>query len=79
MLHSTNAEYHFTLKNNRKNSVFNCLRLMGYFRAMDAIEFSLTEIFVITVKGFEPATSCIIDQNATVAPARHMSEMGSLN
>ena len=79
MLHSTNSVYHFTLKNNRNKSVFDCLRLMGCFRAMGTIEFSLTEIFVITVKGFEPATSCIIDQNATAAPARHISKMGSLN
>ena len=33
---------------------------------------SVTKIFVITVKGLEPATSNIRDQDATTAPARHM-------
>ena len=33
----------------------------------------VTKIFVITVKGFEPATSC------ARAPARHMWDTGSLN
>ena len=32
---------------------------------------SVTKIAVITVKEFEPAASCIGDQDATV-PARHM-------
>ena len=41
-------------------------------------EFS-DKIFVITVKGLEPATSCVRDQDATTAPARHMWEIGSLN
>ena len=40
---------------------------------------SVTKIFVITVKGLKPATSCVRDQNATTAPARHMWETGSLN
>ena len=31
---------------------------------------SMTKIFVITVKGFKPATSCVRDQDATTAPAR---------
>ena len=26
----------------------------------------------MTLKGFEPATSCVRDQHATTAPARHM-------
>ena len=39
----------------------------------------VTKIFVITVKGFEPATSYVRDQNATTVPARHMWETGSLN
>ena len=30
------------------------------------------KIFVITVKGLQPATSCERDQDATTAPARHM-------
>ena len=33
---------------------------------------SVTKIFVITVKGLEPATSCVRDQEATTVPARHM-------
>ena len=31
-----------------------------------------TKIFVIPVKGFKPATSCVRDQDATAAPARHI-------
>ena len=34
-------------------------------------EFS-DKIFVITVKGLEPATSCVKDQLVTTAPERHM-------
>ena len=41
-------------------------------------EFS-DKIIFITVKGFEPAISCVRDQDATTEPARHMGEMGSLN
>ena len=33
---------------------------------------SLTKIVVIIVKGLEAATSCVKDQDATTAPARHM-------
>ena len=33
---------------------------------------SVTKIFVITVKGLEPATSCVRDQDATSVPVRHM-------
>ena len=33
-------------------------------------EFS--EYFVLTVKGLKPATSCVRDQDASTAPARHM-------
>ena len=40
---------------------------------------SVTKIFVVTVKGFEPATSCVRDDNATTEPARHMWETGSPN
>ena len=32
---------------------------------------SVTKIFVITVKGLEPTTSCVRDQDAITAPARH--------
>ena len=39
----------------------------------------VTKIFAITVKGLEPATSCVRDQDATIAPARHMWETESLN
>ena len=35
--------------------------------------------FVITVKGLEPATPYVRDQDATTASARHMWETGSLN
>ena len=34
--------------------------------------FQVTKIFVITVKGLEHATSCVRDQDATTAPARHI-------
>ena len=27
---------------------------------------------LVTVKGLEPATSCVREQDATTAPARHM-------
>ena len=33
----------------------------------------------LSLKGFEPATSCIRDQDATTAPARHMWKTVSLN
>ena len=36
-------------------------------------------LFVITVKGLEPATSCVRDQDATTVLARHIWETGSLN
>ena len=42
-------------------------------------KFSVTKVFVITVKGLEPATSCVRDHDATRAPARHMWETGSFN
>ena len=41
-------------------------------------EFSCKKI-VIAVKGLEPVTSCIRDQDATTVPARHMWETASLN
>ena len=40
---------------------------------------SVTKIFVITVKGLKPATSCVRDQDATIVPAGHMLESGSIN
>ena len=40
---------------------------------------SVKKIFVLTVKGFTPATSSARDQDATTAPVRHMWETGSLN
>ena len=43
---------------------------------------SVTKIFVITVKGLKPATkppSCLRDQDATTAPARHKYSQGPLN
>ena len=39
---------------------------------------SVRKIFVITVKGFKPAT-CIRNQDATTAPVRHIWETESLN
>ena len=33
---------------------------------------SVTKTFVITVKGLEPATSRVRNQDATTAPARHV-------
>ena len=40
---------------------------------------SVTKIFVITVKGLEPDTSCLRDQDATTVPERHIWETESLN
>ena len=40
---------------------------------------SVTKIFGITVKGLELAITCVRDQQATTAPARHMLETGSWN
>ena len=40
---------------------------------------SATKIILITVKGLEPATSCVRDQDATTVPGRHMWETGSSN
>ena len=40
---------------------------------------AVTKLIVITVKGFEPATSCVGDQEASKMPVRHMRETGSLN
>ena len=37
------------------------------------------KIFVITVKWFELATSCVRDWNATITPERYMWETGSLS
>ena len=42
-------------------------------------EFSDKNIFVITVKRLEPATSCVRDQDSTIAPTRQMWETESLN
>ena len=39
-------------------------------------EFSEKQFMIL--KGLEPATSCVRDQHATTAPARHMLEIGSL-
>ena len=36
------------------------------------------KIFVITVKGLEPATSCVRDHDATTAPRRHTCEKQDL-
>ena len=41
-------------------------------------EFS-DKIFVIAVKGFKPASSCVRDQDTAIVPAGHMWETGSLN
>ena len=35
---------------------------------------SVTEIFVITVKGLKPATFCVRDQDATTVPAKHTTD-----
>ena len=43
------------------------------------IEFAEFKVFIITAKGFKPATSCIRDQDATTVPARHVWKTGSLN
>ena len=40
---------------------------------------SVIKLFFITVKGFEPATSCVRGQDVTASPTRHLWETGSLN
>ena len=35
---------------------------------------SMTKILVITVKGFKPASSCVRNQDATTAPAKHVRD-----
>ena len=40
---------------------------------------SVTTVFVITVKGLEPATTSVRDQDATTVQATHMGETESLN
>ena len=42
---------------------------------------SVTKIFIITLQGIEPASSCVRDQHTTTTtePARHVLETGSLN
>ena len=40
---------------------------------------SVTKIVAITVKGFEPATSCVRDKDASTAPARHVWQTETLN
>ena len=40
---------------------------------------SVTKMFIITVKGLQPAISCVRDQDTSTAPARHMWETGPLN
>ena len=44
---------------------------MEFFLNVSLSKFS-DKISVITVKGLESATSCVRDQDATTAPARHM-------
>ena len=56
-----------------------------YTHMLDLMEFLLnvftefTDKKYLLLKGLEPATSCIRDQDATTAPARHVWETGSLN
>ena len=33
---------------------------------------SVTKIFVVTVKGLEPDTSCVIEQDVNAVPVRHL-------
>ena len=40
---------------------------------------NMTKMFVIAVIGFERATSCVRDQDATTVPARDMWDTISLN
>ena len=39
----------------------------------------VTKLFIIAAKGLELVVSCVRDQVATTAPARHMWETGSSN
>ena len=49
----------------------NVLFMTDEFPLNAYTEFS-DQIFVITVKGFEPAISCVRDQDASTVPGRHM-------
>ena len=40
---------------------------------------SVTKIFVVTVKGLEPDTFCVREQDVTAVPVRHLWEVESLN
>ena len=54
---------------------FTCPKILELFLNAN----SVTKIFVITVKGFEPATSRVRDQNTTTALETHIAETVSLN
>ena len=58
-----------------------CVVMYWFFCIVECLKTvnNVTKIFFIPVKGFEPGTSCVRDQDATAAPARHMWETGSLN
>ena len=55
----------------------NCTLLsgLGYLfilaNVISHLDFKI-DLFVITIKGIEPAISCVRDQDATTVPARHM-------
>ena len=52
-------------------------RCIGVFPKMFSLN-SVTKIFVITVKVLEPATSCVRDHDATIAPAKDARERQDL-
>ena len=71
-------------------SLLSKCRFFGYYQnsknLVNSVELILNvstefsdKIFIITVKGLELGTSCVRDQDATTAPARHLWEAGSLN
>ena len=64
----------------RNAFLFSCQKIIKQWSFSEIFSLnSVTKIFVITVKGLEPATSCVREQDATTVPARHIWERVSLN
>ena len=65
---------------NRKNSSWKLLnQIIGVFpKCFHWIQLIQWQKY-LSLKGLEPATSCVQDQDTTAVPARHMWETGSLN
>ena len=70
----------FYKKNIIQYHLFTKIQTLDFFLNVSWIRWiQWQKIFVIRVKGLEPATSCVRDQDATTLPARHMWETAFLN